>query len=443
MGFKLSLWLCCDYDVTEHEERQLNLSSLSEDDSQPTDPSRYDEDIIRDPHFLPVRFDNITRPGVPWFDHLRKFVDAGASAFKMDGSNQVCFHPDRKWFNGMSDEEMHNLYPVLLAKQMALGFRDHTARRPMIYTAAGYAGVQQFAATWAGDTGGGEKPLVSLLNLGLSGHSNTSCDLQVWTLPGLHFGFLQPWSQILCWHQYNQPWFLPTDIYAAYKFYARLRYRLLPYLYSAAHVAARMGLPVLRAMPLVAPDDPACADLLTQYMLGDALLTSAFTDRIVLPAGRWIDYWTGAEYEGPLDFTPEIPADRGGPLFVRAGAIIPTAPDMDFVGQVPMDVLGLEIFPSASGAFTLYEDDGTTFAYLDGRVATTEISCKVGEREATITIGPRMGEYDGMPATRTFNVSIHSPQPPTEVSLPFTYDPSTKRLTLTAPCPATIHLTWR
>ena len=107
-------------------------------------------------------------------------MDDGAQAFKMDGANQVLFHPDRKWRNGMDDAEMHNLYPVLLAKQMSRGYGDYTGRRAMIYTACGYAGTQQYAATWAGDTGGGEKPLVSLLNHGLSGHSNTSCDMQVY-----------------------------------------------------------------------------------------------------------------------------------------------------------------------------------------------------------------------------------------------------------------------
>jgi len=130
MGFKMSLWLCCDYDLSEYEEAQLRSDAANADTASsepPTNSDRYGEDVIRDPHFLPSYQDKLTKPGEPWFEHLKKFVDNGAAAFKMDGANQVCFHPDRKWRNGMDDEEMHNLYPVLLAKQMSQGFQDYTS----------------------------------------------------------------------------------------------------------------------------------------------------------------------------------------------------------------------------------------------------------------------------------------------------------------------------
>ncbi len=446
MGFKLSLWLCCDYDLSEHEEALLKTDEAP--DAADTDSpqasllanDRYDEDIIRDPHFMPKYQDTITRPGEAWFDHLEKFVDNGAAAFKMDGANQVCFHPDRKWHNGMDDEEMHNLYPVLLAKQMSQGFTEHTGRRAMVYTAGGYAGIQQYAATWAGDTGGAEKPLACILNHGLSGHSNTSCDMQVWNLPGIHFGFLQPWSQILSWHQYNQPWFLPEDIYAVFKFYARLRYRLLPYLYSAAHVAARSGMPMMRAMPLVAPEDPRSDELLLQYMLGEWLLTCAFTDTIYLPAGQWIDYWTGEVFAGPQEIQCTVPADRGGPLFVKAGAIIPTWPPVDYVGQIEARTVGLEIFPHEFSEFTLYEDDGLTPAYLDGAIATTHITCEATADQVTITVSPRAGHYEGMPENRDWEISAHLPSAPAQVTVNdepipegpggWLYDPQTGLLSL-------------
>jgi len=135
----------------------------------------------------------------PWFEHLKKFVDQGVMAFKLDGSAQVLEHPTRHWGNGMTDEEMHNLYPVIYAKQMARGFENHARRRSMIYSAGGYAGVQQYVASWAGDTGGGPKPLASMLNLGFSGHSNHSCDMDVFSTEGIHFGFLQTWAQLNNW----------------------------------------------------------------------------------------------------------------------------------------------------------------------------------------------------------------------------------------------------
>jgi alpha-glucosidase len=446
MGFKLSLWLCMDYDVSEYEERLVRGAEAMEATEARLDSlkaqDRYEEDVIRDPHFHPRYFDNITQPGEPWFEHLKKFVDDGAAAFKLDGSNQVSFHPDRKWYNGMSDEEMHNFYPVLYGKQMHNGFKEYTGRRPMIYSADGYAGIQQYAATWAGDTGGGAKPLTSLLNHGLSGHSNTSCDLQVWNREGIHFGCLVPWAQILSWHQYNQPWFLPPDIYEVLKFYVRLRYRLLPYLYSAAHVAARTGMPMMRAMPLVAPDDPASEDLVLQYMLGEWLLTCSFTDMIHLPAGRWIDYWTGEVVEGPLDRQYTAPENRGGPLFVKAGAILPLAPPMEFVGQVSMETMGLEVFPYGESAFTLVEDDGVSYAYLAGKQATTEITCQAEGEEVTLTIGPRRGDYEGMPGQRVWEVSLHLDAAPAtvlvnEVAVPesgedcgWDYDSETRVLSL-------------
>lgn len=433
MGFKLSLWLCEDYDVTEYEEYLYRVGRTAQSGEDETDneaglgspahadtfqpTARYEEDIIKDPHFHPAYQDRITKRGEPWFEHLKKFVDNGASAFKLDGSNQICFHPDRKWLNGMEDEEVHNLYPVLLAKQMARGFHDYTQRRAMIYTAGGYAGIQQYAATWAGDTGGGEKPLVCSLNHGLSGHSNTSCDMQVWNNAGIHFGFLQPWSQILCWHQYNQPWFLPEATQEVFKFYARLRYRLLPYLYSMAHVAHRTGLPVMRAMPLVMPDDPRADELLHQYMLGQWLLTSAFEEVITLPEGRWIDYWTGKEFDGPMELRYLPPHDKGGPLFIKAGAIIPVWPDIDFIGQRPIESVGLEIFPAGHSEFTLYEDDGETEAYLRGEVATTLITCDSGEESLTVTIGAREGWYEGILQRRAWVLALHLAGKPQSVTV--------------------------
>jgi alpha-glucosidase (family GH31 glycosyl hydrolase) len=434
MGFKLSLWLCCDYDVSEHEERLLGRDW---NPMRAADLGPQREATIQDPHLVPTYTDRITKTGVAWFDHLKRFVDDGASAFKLDGSNQVNFHPDRKWRNGMEDAEMHNLYPLLLNKQMSLGFKDYTGRRAMIYSAGGYAGIQQYSATWAGDTGGNAGPLISLLNHGLSGHSNTSCDMEVWSATGIHFGFFQPWSQVLSWHMYNQPWFQGMEMLALFTYYARLRYRLLPYIYSAAHVAARCGLPILRAMPLVAPDDPECAERTLQYMFGEAFLTCAFTDRIYLPAGRWIDYWTGTAHDGPGEIPCAYPADRGGVLFVKAGAIIPMWPPVDHVGASAVPEISLDVYPWGQSSFTLYEDDGVSYAYQQGRVAETRCECRQTRQMVQVTLHPRRGDYDGMPARRTYQVHVHLAAPPRAVTLSgraveAAYVPATGILTVAA-----------
>jgi len=406
LGFKMSLWLCCDYDLSIAEEIDFSAKPIEETVSS----GRHPDDFEQDEHLGAVNKseENTTTEYEPWFEHLRKFVDQGVSAFKMDGSNQVVEHPDRKWGNGMTDEEMHNLYPTLLNKQMSLGFKEHTGKRAMIYSSGGFTGIQKYSATWAGDTGGGPKPLVSMLNHGLSGHSNTSCDMDVFSPEAIHFGFLMPWSQLCSWAYWRHPWFLDEKSSAMFKYYAKLRYNLLPYIYSMAHIASKTGMPIMRSMNLMFPDDPKCENCMNQYMFGESLLVGAFTDKIYLPDSRWIDYWTGIVYEGKQEITYQIPEGFGGLLFIRDGAIIPYWQVMDFVGQKPVDNISLHVYPNGESLFTLYEDDGTTYKYLDGEFATTDIKVNTTDHETSIDITPRKGSYDDMPEKRSFEVIIHN-----------------------------------
>ena len=154
MGVALSLWLCEDYDVIYHEE---NINPIVEGDGE------FPEDAeILDPHLIAsVWQDKITKRDERWFEHLKKFVDNGAQSFKLDGSNQVLAHPDRLWGGKYLDEEVHNVYPVLLVKDMQTGYKEYTDRRVLLNTAGAFIGTQKYAATWAGDTGGGPKTLVA------------------------------------------------------------------------------------------------------------------------------------------------------------------------------------------------------------------------------------------------------------------------------------------
>lgn len=423
-GFKLSLWLCCDYDLGVYEEQLLagmTWSTKTNAEGKVVNVLKGFEDE-RLSKSTDTKTNDVAKKTVittlePWFEHLKNFVDQGASAFKLDGSSQVLEHTDRKWGNGMTDEEMHNLYPVIYAKQMACGFENHTKRRSMVYSAGGYAGVQRFVATWAGDTGGGAEPLASMLNLGFSGHSNHSCDMDISNAQGIHFGFLQTWAQENNWDYWYQPWLMEDAQIATFREYALLRYKLLPYLYSTAAEAALTGYPVMRAMSLAYPGDPAWDTVMSQYMLGDFLLVSVFSDKVRLPEGTWIDFWSGKSTNGPAMLPVQITQKQGGALMVKSGAIIPTWPAYNYVEKGWSPEVGLLVYPAASSTFTLYEDDGESLTYRDGQFTKTRLTCETTGKTVKLTVGGREGSYASMSATRDFTATIHLASRPKTVML--------------------------
>jgi len=373
LGYKLELWLCNDYDLSYEAERRLG----NKPQPRVKAPGGFlEDDTEKDLHFTePVRLDPYTKPDEPWFEHLKRFVDQGADLFKQDGSMQVCDHPDRLWGNGMADEEMHNLYPLLYSQQMYEGFKEHTGRRPCCYTPAGWAGLQRHAGTWTGDTGGGPKTLVACLNLALAGHSLVTCDMQVTTKEGIHYGFLLPWSVVVSWNYFLHPWLLGDGLYSIFCDYARLRSRLIPYLYTYAHVAHTTGLPMIRPLMLEFPHDPKAPNILTQWFLGREFMAGSFSDNVYLPEGKWYDYWTGKAYVGPKTIKYRPPDNRGGALFVRANSIVPLGPLVQYTGQKTDEGMTLQIFVEcdAKAEFRLYDDDGVTFDYEDGKFSLSRI----------------------------------------------------------------------
>ena len=170
IGFKLSLWLCCDYDLGVYEEECLAgrkpAAATTAHATATAGNVNVQEGLNAHLHQAVGRQKQshgkgrrgpelgtlVRSPGL-----LRRSGRFGLQARRL---RQVIEHPGRKWGNGMTDEEMHNLYPVIYAKQMAQGFENHT-HRAMVF-AGGYTGVQQFVASWAGDTGGGPQPLASM-----------------------------------------------------------------------------------------------------------------------------------------------------------------------------------------------------------------------------------------------------------------------------------------
>ena len=434
IGMKLSLWLCCNYDLFRYEEELVagrkggkSGNGIAADDSEVW----HDEHIegskksgkegppppivhggyAGDPE--PYRHPEGTRP---WFEHLQQFVDQGVQAFKLDGSCQVTDWngvPNRKWSNGMKDDEAHNLYPLIYAKQMARGYEGYTGRRSMVYSAGGYAGVQQYVATWAGDTGGGVKPLISVLNLGMSGHSNQSCDMTVRDRPGIsgicgmHFGFLAPWAQQNNWDYWDIPWVNPKEKVAAFRAYDELRYRLMPYLYGAAAEAARTGWPMARALPLVHPDRPEFDTCTNTYYLGDSLIVGVFSKDVTIPPGIWHEWRTGTMVEGPCRLPVVTTSDWGGALYVKGGAIIPTWPVKQHLDKGWNEEVVFEVWPTADGKAELYEDDGISLGYRNGEYALTPLSLEKTAEGMKFTVGKRKGSFKGMPQARHMRLKIH------------------------------------
>ena len=177
-----------------------------------------------------------------------------------------------------------------------------------------------------------------------------------------------------------------------------------------AHLASEKAVPIMRAMSLMYPKDPKCDNYLNQYMFGDAFLVSAFQEIVYLPEGEWIDYWTGKTWQGKQEIKAEFPEDKGGPLFVKAGAIIPTQAVKSNIGIKTPENIAWEIFPKGDSKFTLYEDDGESYKYLDGNIAKTGLECLERGNNIKITIIPRTGQYDNMPEKRTHSFKIHYPE---------------------------------
>lgn len=396
MGMQLSLWLCEEYDLFYEEEREAVKRGLPEnrnDEFLLDSEESFKKNIeFLDSHLVaPVKNDKVTKPEEPWFEHLKKFVDNGASCFKLDGSNQVLEHPQRYWAEKYSDAEAHNVYPIILAKQMSEGFSDHTGRRSMIYTAGAYTGIQKYAATWAGDTGGGPRTLTSALNYAMCGHTNTSCDLDLLIPGSVHYSFLSTWTQINNWAYYDYPWYMEKEVEDRLRFYSELRSSLFPYIYSAAHNAYETGMPVVRPLALVYEDEKF-DNVFNGYMLGDSLYVGAFDMNLTLPEGKWIDYFTGKVYEG--DVTYEIPEGCGGALLVKCGSVFVTMTPQQYILEREHEYI-INVYPGGNSTFELYEDDGFTFDYKDGGFATTRIALNDKKDGFELVVSERVGSFVG------------------------------------------------
>jgi alpha-glucosidase len=211
----------------------------------------------------------------------------------------------------------------------------------------------------------------------------------------------------------QEPWRFGKYYEDIIRKYLKLRYQLLPFLYTTLEEAHRTGVPLFRPLVLNYQDDPNTYNLDDEFMIGDALLVAPIvkpdvTRRLVyLPKGAWYDYWTNKKYEGGAMISVDAPLETV-PMFVRAGAIIPTGPQMNYVGEKPVDPVSFNIYPDEKGnaSATLYEDDGVSPLYKQGAFRRTSVNVRrVGLGYVVTTEAPQ-GQYQ--PGNRNLSFVIRS-----------------------------------
>jgi alpha-glucosidase len=329
--------------------------------------------------------------------------------------------------------EYHNQYGTLMARAAYDGFRRlRPERRPFVITRAGYAGVQRYATIWTGDNTSSwdhlRMSLPMILGLGLSGIPFAGSDIGGFIgAPGaelysrwLQSAALVPFSRThaMIGSPRREPWSYGADYERANRASIRLRYRLLPALYTAYFQHTEQGSPVARPVFWNALSDTLALRTDNEYFLGDHILVapvldSAAQNRVVyLPSGGWYRMGSDEHYQGGRLSTvtaPGVPADggdttglRGLPVFIRAGAVIPSQPVLSYDGQRPLDTLQLNVYPG-SATSELYEDAGDGYGYLRGEYRRTSFTTSSPPPRLTVVL-TRSGSYSG---ASSFEVTVH------------------------------------
>jgi alpha-glucosidase (family GH31 glycosyl hydrolase) len=191
--------------------------------------------------------------------------------------------------------------------------------------------------------------------------------------------------------------------------YLELRYRMLPYLYSAVHECTNTGMPVMRALWLHFPDDPKAVSCENEYLWGKSMLVAPVVEKgatarqIYLPRGGWYDFWTGERLEGGREISRPVDLETT-PLYVRAGSIVPLGPVKQFTGEQVDEPLSLSIYRGADASFLLYEDDGRSFAHRKGEWMGIQMTWNDAARK----LGLRLAEGSRMrqPSPRPIIVQV-------------------------------------
>ena len=353
-----------------------------------------------------------------------------------------------------------NGYPLMNSMGIYEGQRSVAPdQRVFILTRSGFAGTQRYAAaTWSGDVSSTwtalRKQIPAGLGFCLSGVPYWTTDSGGYTMESRFSAENQKPEDAEEWRELNarwfefatfcpltrlhgelkprEPWTFGGDSHPAYQTivkFDRLRYRMLPYIYSLAGEVTQDGGTMMRSLVMDFQNDAPARAITDEYMFGPAFLVAPVTTyearsrSVYLPptSGDWYDFWTGAHMAGGQ--TVDAPAPYNAlPLFIRAGAIIPFGPELQYTGKKSADPITLYVYTGADGAFTLYEDDGLTYGYEKGAFARIPIGWDDAAR--TLTIRDREGRFPGMLDKRAFNIVLVTK----DKSVGFSFTPKANRL---------------
>jgi alpha-D-xyloside xylohydrolase len=323
---------------------------------------------------------------------------------------------------------LRNAYPLYETSAVYQGQRAVTAdKRVVILSRSAFTGQQRNSSiSWSGDISANWETLRRQVTAGLefamTGFPYWTTDIGGFFRPRDQYTSSQYHELLIRWFQFGafcpifrihgyqsetEMWKYGPEVEPILRKYDDLRYRLLPYIYSAAWGVTNRNETMMQALPLVYPKQPALQSIGDEFLFGDSLLISPVLSEsvrkreVTLPADTdWVDFWTGDTVRGSQTLRANAPLDRI-PIFVKSGSIVPLGPVVQSTAT-PVSELEIRIYPGRDGNFVLYQDSGDGYAYEHGERATVPVHWD--DRRRTLEIGRRTGSFPGMSPAITLNL---------------------------------------
>ena len=366
-----------------------------------------------------------------WLDATEPDILSNASIkYRKELMNPTALGPSTEYFNA---------YALMNAKGIYEGQREENpVDRVFILTRSGFAGMQRYGTTtWSGDIGTTWEDMKAQISAGIN---FSMSGLPYWTMDiggfcvQKKFEHATEGSEAMKeWRELNTRWYqfgafaplfrvhgqfpfreiynIAPDSHPAYQsmlYYNKLRYRLMPYIYSLTGAVYHNDYTIMRGLAMDFPHDKRVFNIGDQFMFGPALMVCPvykYTDRqrdVYFPNnGGWYNIYSGEYIAGGQKLNVEAPYERM-PLFVREGSIIPVGPEIEYTNQKPGAPIDIYVYTGKDASFELYEDESTNYNYEDGKFST--IRFEYSEENQKLTIFSRKGEFDGMIKERELHI---------------------------------------